>query len=473
MSTQRPHSVFLTGAIPSLYLNTAGPIIVLMMMSGFLNVTDAWFLGVYAGEQALAAVTVSFPLFMLLSALGMLVASGMSSLLARALGRGDQSEAESIFASTHALSLSIAGGLIVLFLLAGGPVLTRLSLGDAALAAEAARYIGVLVWGAPVALILSVQADGLRNEGHAGFMALAGLGVTLANIAFNAVLIIGFDMGAAGAAIGTVMAQACSMAVILVWRMRHAGLMSPPVSAWLKTRRDWVQILVLGAPSALGLFGVALGSLTVLSVLQLSDVEDYQASVAAYGVATRVVTFAILPVIGLSQAVQTITGINHGAGQTRRVRDSLRFALLAALCYGALVEASVQVFADQIGGWFVSGDGLAPQIAFILRRLMALFVLIAPLSLLSLYFQAQGDALRAAVLGLAKPYALFIPLVVVLGLAFGPNAIWWASPIADLGVLALSVFMLATAGSPMEARSSTLSADAGGSDDVRDTSGEP
>ena len=89
MSTQRSHGVFLTGAIPSLYLKTAAPIIVLMMMSGLLNLTDAWFLGVHAGEQALAAVTVSFPIFMLLSALGMLVAAGMSSLLARALGRGD------------------------------------------------------------------------------------------------------------------------------------------------------------------------------------------------------------------------------------------------------------------------------------------------------------------------------------------------------------------------------------------------
>ena len=479
MSTDHPHAAFLTGGLPSLYAKTALPIIILMLMSGLLNLTDAWFLGVFAGEQALAAVTVSFPIFMLLSALGMLVASGMSSLLARALGRGDRREAETLFASAHTLSLCISAVLIVLFVLGGAPILTRLSLGDAALAGQAARYIGVLVWASPVMLILSVQADGLRNEGQAGFMALAGLGVTLGNIVFNAILIVGLDMGAGGAAIGTVLAQGLSVAVILLWRMRQARLMSPPLSSWVATRRGWGQMLALGAPPALGLFGVALGSLTVLSVLQLGAVADYQGVVAAYGVATRVMTFAILPVIGLAQALQTITGVNHGAGLTGRVRESLRFALLAALAYGLVVEGGVMLFADQIGGWFVTGEALAPQIAFILRRLMALFALGAPLFLFSLYFQAQGDALRAAIMGLAKPYALFIPLVMVLGLAVEPNAIWWASPLADLGVLALAILLLATGGgmthdtSPAGARSSRLGPDAGGSDDVRDTPGEP
>ena len=444
MSTDHPHAAFLTGGLPSLYVKTALPIIILMVMSGLLNVTDAWFLGVFSGEQALAAVTVSFPIFMLLSALGMLVASGMSSLLARALGQGDRSGAESVFASAHALSLAISLVLVLLYVLLGGPVLTRLSLGDEALAAEAARYIGVLIWGAPIALILSVQADGLRNEGQAGFMALAGLGVTLANIAFNAVLIIALQMGAAGAAIGTVLAQGVSVVIILAWRVRHPLLMSASFSGWFRTRKGWAHILALGAPPALGLFGVALGSLTVLSVLQLSKAEDYQGIVAAYGVATRVMTFAILPVIGLSQALQTVTGINHGAGLTGRVRDSLRFALLTALCYGVVVEGSVLLFAPQIGGFFVSGEALAPQIAFILRRLMALFALGAPLFLLGLYFQAQGDAVRAAILGLAKPYLLFIPLVIGLGLGLGSEAIWWASPLADIGVLALAIIVFAS-----------------------------
>ncbi len=90
---------------------------------------------------------------------------------------------------------------------------------------------------------------------------------------------------------------------------------------------------------------------------------------------------------------------------------------------------------------------MAPQIAFILRRLMALFALGAPLFLLGLYFQAQGDAVRAAILGLAKPYLLFVPLVIGLGLGLGSDAIWWASPLADIGVLALAI-IVSQAGAP-------------------------
>ena len=74
----------------------------------------------------------------------------------------------------------------------------------------------------------------------------------------NAVLIIALQMGAAGAAIGTVLAQGVSVVIILAWRVRHPLLMSASFSGWFRTRKGWAHILALGAPPALGLFGVAL-----------------------------------------------------------------------------------------------------------------------------------------------------------------------------------------------------------------------
>ncbi len=84
-----PANAFLRGSLPALFLRTAAPIILIMATSGLLTVVDAYFLGEYVGPDALAAVTLMFPAFMLLAAFSTLVASGMASMLARLLGAGD------------------------------------------------------------------------------------------------------------------------------------------------------------------------------------------------------------------------------------------------------------------------------------------------------------------------------------------------------------------------------------------------
>ena len=83
---------------------------------GVLTVVDAIFLGLYVGPDALSAVTLMFPAYMLLAALATLVASGMSSVLARKLGAGLGADAEAVFAGAHGLALAIAGIVIALFL---------------------------------------------------------------------------------------------------------------------------------------------------------------------------------------------------------------------------------------------------------------------------------------------------------------------------------------------------------------------
>ena len=106
---------FTEGSLGTIYVRTALPIIFVMAMNGLLSVTDAVFLGFYVGPDALAAVTLMFPFYMLIVALSTLVANGMSSLLARALGAGDHDRARTIFAGAHGLALGLGLILIVLF----------------------------------------------------------------------------------------------------------------------------------------------------------------------------------------------------------------------------------------------------------------------------------------------------------------------------------------------------------------------
>jgi hypothetical protein len=112
---------FLSGPLGPIYVRTALPIIFVMGMNGLLTVAVALFLGHFVGPEALAAVTLMFPIYMLIVALSTLVSSGMSSILARHLGAGRMGDAQAVFAGAHGLAIVMGLILITLFLVLGRP----------------------------------------------------------------------------------------------------------------------------------------------------------------------------------------------------------------------------------------------------------------------------------------------------------------------------------------------------------------
>ncbi len=436
-------NTFLEGSLPAIYAKTALPIIFVMGMNGLLTVADALFLGHYVGPQALAAVTLMFPLFMLMVALATLVGSGMSSILARHLGAGRLEAAQACFAGAHGLALALGAVLIALFVLFGGTLARLVAGGVGELAELGLVYLRIMVLFSPVMFVLSVQSDALRNEGRAGTMAAMSLLVSLANIGFNYVLIARLGLGVAGSAWGTGAAQLLALASILA--LRGAGRTTLPAMAMLRggLLQGWRPILALGAPQSLNFIGLALGSAALMAALQITAPPDYSAIMSAYGIVTRVMTFVFLPMLGLSHAMQTITGNNFGAGLWHRSDSALRIAIGAALLYCAAVQLGLSLAAPVIGRLFVTEPQVVGAVARILPMIVALFWLAGPLMMVAGYFQAIGDAARAAVLGLSKPYLFAIPLTFLLALWVGEAGIWLAGPAAELMLLGLTALVLA------------------------------
>lgn len=437
-----PVNTFTNGRLGKVYLTTALPIIFVMSMNGLLTVADAMFLGYYVGAEALAAVTLIFPIYMLLVSLATLVASGMSSILARHLGAGDMNGAKDVYAGAHGLALALAAFLIVLFVLFGGPLVRLMAAGSEEIAQMGLVYLLITILFAPLVFVLAVNSDALRNEGHVGFMAAMSLCVSLTNIGFNYLLIGVFDMGVAGSAYGTSAAQLLTIAIIVVFRLRGNTELRPHVLLTHSLRASWGRILALGAPQSLNFMGFAIGSAIIIAALQWVDSQTYDATISAYGIVTRVITFAFLPLLGLSHAMQTITGNNYGARLWGRTNASLALSLIVAALYCALVQAVVMVFSEQIAGIFVDDLLVISEVARIFPIMTYLFVLVGPLMMIATHFQAIGSARYAAVLGLTKPYLFAIPLTVLLPLWIGETGIWLAGPIAEILLLILTVIVL-------------------------------
>ncbi len=437
------YNSFTHGALGAIFAKTALPIIFVMSMNGLLAVVDAIFLGVYVGADALGAVTLMFPLYMLVVALATLVASGMSSVLARHLGGRRFDEARAVFAGAHGLALTVSAGLIALYLLFGRAVTLLAAHGNESLAGMGQTYIGITVMFSPLLFVLSVNSDALRNEGRVGLMAAMSLLISLANIGFNYILIGIWGWGVAGSAYGTVIAQGFAFAIILGFRMRGNTELRPGALLRYSPLTAWRWILALGAPQSLNFIGMALGSGAIIAALQLVGSENYETTVSAYGIITRIMTFIFLPLLGMSQALQSITGNNYGADLWRRSDDSLRLGIVIALVYCLIAEVILIGFSGSLGRAFVMDEAVIGEVARILPVMVVMFFLAGPLIMIATYFQAIGDAGRAAVLGLAKSYAFAIPLTFLLPLGLGERGIWLAGPAAESLLLCLTVIVLA------------------------------
>lgn len=440
MDSSQTDNMFLRGSLPALFLRTAAPIILIMTINGLYVVADAYFLGIYAGADALSAVSLIFPGMMMMLAMGTLVSGGMSSVLARHLGAGRLDDARRTFTGAHLLGLGVVIAVYILFFTLGRTIIAAGAGGAPAVAANAELFMTIMVLFSPVGYFLSLNIDGLRCEGRLGFMTLVTIAATLLNIAFNWLFMGGFGWGVAGSAFGTVLAQAVCLSVMLVYRWRTPGVLKlirpGPV-------REWRQILALGIPSSFGFLGISLNSAAVISSIRIWDSADYVDVIAAYGVVTRLLTFAYLPMMGVSIAFQTIAGNNFGAGLMARTNDSLKLALLVSAAYCGLVQIVALLFAPGLGTVFADDPAIAAEVARILPWTTAVYVICGLPVILSGYFQAIGEAGRAGIIGLSRVYLFSIPLLFVLPHIFGEPGIWMAAPTADVAMLGLIGVVLA------------------------------
>ncbi|WP_306258932.1 MATE family efflux transporter [Pararhizobium sp. IMCC21322] len=433
-------NIYLSGSLPLLFAKTAMPIIVVMGVNGLFTLVDAYFLGVYVGADALTAVTLMFPLYMLLVALSTWVSSGFSSIFARLLGADEQSAARELFGQALLLSLLVCGLLVGLFLIGGQSLTLWAANGSTALAGMGYTYISILIFCAPLVFVLAINIDALRCEGLLPAMAAITLTSALLNIGFDYLFIAVFGWGVAGSAYGTVAAQICSLLAIVGYRTLSGHVRNRVL---LPHRWSYFgELLALGAPSSLGYIGISLSAGLTLYCLQLWAGQSYEATAGAFGIITRLMTFAFLPLLGLSMAFQTIVGNNFGAKLWARSNSTLKLALVLAFTYCALAELTFLTTRFDIGFVFIDDAEIASEIARILPYAVMLMFVFGPLMMIGTYFQAIGAAGHAALLGLSRTYLFALPLTFALPFWFGEPGIWYAGIVAEICVLMLTLVVL-------------------------------
>ncbi|NDV00817.1 MATE family efflux transporter [Pseudoroseicyclus tamaricis] len=422
-STEDP---FLDRPVGRVFLTTAVPMAAVLTLSGLHGVIDAAILGRVVGAEAVAAVAMVFPAAMVAVALSTLAGAGAASLMGRALGGGDVRQSRAVFAAAQTLALALGVVAAGLLILGGAALLPHDPIGRMAW-----DYLWITSVGLPVQLLGAAWGDAARTEGRAGAVAGIMLAATAANGTLDLWFVAGLGWGVAGSAVATVAAQA--LALVLAIRVR--GCARPAGARAVLALAP--RIVALGLPVSLSFVGMALVSAVVLAVI-----GGTAEPLAAYGVVNRLLALAFLPAMAIGLAVQTVAGRNAGAGRQDRVRAALHIALLAALGWGLMVEAAVQLAPVPLVRLFVAEPAVVAEAVRQLRLTVAAWSLVPPVLAAAMWLQAQGRAAEAAVLTLARPFLVLPMGIVAFASVVGPEAIWLAWPAASLLLAGLAFLVV-------------------------------
>lgn len=315
------------------------------------NVVDTYWAG-RLSTDALAAISLNFPLFMLAMSLGIGFSGAAGALISNSIGAGDESAARKYLAKIITISLvSFIAAAVILFVFLEDIFVLLNS--DGAVFAGAVSYGRIIIIGMPFINMAHIFQASLASRGNTFTYRNVLIGGFLLNIGLDPLFMFTFHMDEAGVAMATVVIQAL-LTIVLFARNRSSGAVNNLRLRDFMPDADAVKtILGQAVPATMNFTAVALGTFVITWFISAFG----RNAVAAYGAAVRVEQIALVPTIGLNMALAAIAGQNNGASRPDRVRKSFKLTLLCGAGLMAVILPPVLIFGRRIISLFTeTGD---------------------------------------------------------------------------------------------------------------------
>ena len=394
------------------------------------NLIDTYFVG-QLGTEPLAAMSFTFPVVMTLGSLAMGLGIGASSVIARAIGGGDQGQVQRLTTDSLTLSLLIVAVFVFAGLLTIDPLFRLLGAGPQTLPLIR-EYMQIWYWGMICLVVPMVGNSAIRASGNTLVPSLIMTVAAAANILLDPILILGWGglpaLGLEGAALATVIARGVTLIASLVFLHFRLGMLCfnrPPFAVVLSS---WNRILQVGIPAA------ATNMITPISIGLITGlVATYgPATVAGFGIASRVESFSLIVLMALSASISPFVGQNWGAQEYRRVRQALYLSFGFCLIWGLLVTGALAGFAAEIAALFNSDQTVIQVAAQYLHIVPLSYGFAGVLLVASSTFNALGKPIPSVIMTGARMFLIYIPLAYIGSAWIGLNGIFGAACVANL-----------------------------------------
>nr|WP_309757554.1 MATE family efflux transporter [Flavobacterium sp.] len=416
-----------TQDIKKLLIKQAVPSSIGILFMSINILIDTIFVGQWIGSLAIAAVTVVLPITFFISSLGMAIGVGGGSVLSRALGANDREKALLTFGNQIKMTFLLAS-IFVLFGLVYSNEMLLLFGAKGAIIQPAKEFFIPIIISVPFLALCMMGNNVIRAEGKAKFAMIAMIIPAFVNIGLDILFIKYMHLGMFGAALATAISYTTCFLFVL-WFFIFKSEMR------LKMRHFKFEKQIIKEITELSF--VTFSRQVVVSILSIilnHTLYTYggEHSVAIYGIISRMLLFALFPILGITQGFLPIAGFNYGAQNHARVKDTVLLSIKYSAVLATIIFVVILIFAKPIVTIFTTDPLVIDQTPEALRWVFAASPIIAVQLIGAAYFQAAGKAKKALLLTLSKQGFFLIPLVLILPNFLGIFGVWIAFPIADI-----------------------------------------
>ena len=395
------------------------PLLAGSFLQQLYNMVDSWVVGNYAGDAALAAVGVGYPVIFMFTSLFMGLSNGGTVVIAQFYGAGNMDRVRDAVDTIYTAFMASAIPITALALGLVRPVLLLMQVEEDAWA-ESWLYLAVVSAGLIGAIGYNLNAGILGGLGNSRttllFLAIA----SVMNIVLDLVLGLACGMGVLGVALGTIISQAFSWLFGLFYINRHYPNIAIRPFCFRFDKALFRQIMGIGLPAGIQMSLVAVGAMVVMSKIN-SFGKEYT---AAYNVGSKLDSLAFLPVQSLSNAVTAFVGQNIGARRLDRARQGIRITVAASVAWSAVMLVLIPL-GPTLVGFFSDTPAVIQSGSVYLKCIMPFYLLFSVMFCLNNAMRGAGDSLFAMVDVIFSLILVRVPAVYWFADHYGPDYMYY------------------------------------------------
>lgn len=438
-----------TASIRKLMLTMGIPMILSMMLQALYNIVDSAFVANIPqnGESALNALTLDFPIQMLMVAIGIGTGVGTNALLARSLGQGDSEKVNRTAGNAIFLGIVICV-VFILFGVFGVNAYVSTQTTNPLILEMAVDYLRICCVISFGIVFFSIFEKLLQATGRSTFSTIAQISGAITNIILDPIMIYGLfglpEMGVNGAAYATVIGQIVSCVLGLIFHLKFNKEIKNGVKYFKPSIRIIGEIYAIGFPAI-----IAQALMSVMTYgLNIIFVGINETVVTAYGLYYKIQQFILFAAFGLRDAITPIVSFNYGMRNKKRVKEGIKYGMLYTLAIMVIGLLLLEIFAKPFSAVF-GLSGTTSDLCISAMRIISISFIFAGANIAYQgIFQAVDGGIESLVISVCRQFIFVLPLAYVLSLVVRANCagvwlVWLTFPIAEIvSVIIASLFML-------------------------------